>query len=106
MKKFIALTLALITMTTAAFAADLTSAKSQGLVGETSQGLIEAVSSPSADIQDLVTSTNSGRMEVYKHTAAEQGIPVSEVQALAAQKLFGLAAKGHYLKTSSGWMKK
>jgi uncharacterized protein YdbL (DUF1318 family) len=108
MKKLIALTIALITITSAAFAGnlDLSSAKDQGLVGETSMGLIEAVKGASSDVNELVSSTNAGRMEVYKNTASEQGISVSEVQALAAQKLFGMASKGHYLKTSSGWIQK
>ena len=108
MKKIIALTIALITISTAAFAGnlDLTTAKDQGLVGETSMGLIEAVNNASADVNELVATTNAGRMDVYKNTAAEQGISVSEVQTLAAQKLFGMASKGHYLKTSSGWIQK
>lgn len=106
MKKIIALTLALISISTAAFAMDLSSAKDQGLVGETSMGLIESVGSASPEVKSLVASTNAGRMEVYNATAQEQGVPVSEVQTLAAQKLFGMAAKGHYLKTSSGWIQK
>ena len=106
MKKFLALTAALLALSSPAFALDLNSAKDKGLVGETSMGLIEAVSAATPDVKELVSSTNQGRMDVYKHTAAEQGVPVTEVQTLAAQKLFGMAAKGHYLKTSSGWMQK
>ncbi|HAJ89623.1 MAG TPA: DUF1318 domain-containing protein [Rhodospirillaceae bacterium] len=90
-----------------AFAMDLSSAKSSGLVGEKANGLIEAtLPNPSADIVDLVNTTNAGRLDVYKQMADKQGIPLKEVQAIAAQKIYDLAAPGEFLMQNGKWTKK
>lgn len=111
MKKFIQTTLMAAIITTfavgSAFAMDLSSAKSSGLVGEKQNGLIEAtLPNPSADITDLVNTTNAGRMDVYKQMAEKQGIPVKEVQAIAAQKIYDLAGSGEFLMKNGKWIKK
>ncbi len=107
MKKILILTLALtILMPLAAFAMDLSSAKQAGYVGEKPDGLIGAVTSnASPEIQALIAETNAGRLAVYNETAAKQGVPVSQVQALAAEKLYGLAS-GQYVLINGGWVKK
>jgi len=107
MKKFIPLLLALAVLSPAiAFAMDLTTAKQSGLVGEKPDGLVGAVSSATTQINQLIIETNNGRMAVYKETAAKQGVPLSQVQALAAEKLIGMAGKGEYVMTNGGWAKK
>ncbi len=110
MKKLLALALAFgtiaLAMPTAAHALDLASAKQQGLVGEKSDGLIGAVSGGNAEVQKLVSETNAGRMAVYKDTAAKQGIPVGQVQSIAAQKLIGMTGPGGYVMTNGSWVKK
>lgn len=111
MKKFFqtALMATLITGFSAgyAFAMDLSSAKSSGLVGEKANGLVEAtLPNPSGDIKDLVTTTNAGRLEVYKQMADKQGIPLKEVQAIAAQKIYDLAGPGEFLQINGKWVKK
>ncbi len=107
MKKFIALAAALAVLAPAfAYAMDLSSAKQSGLIGEKADGLVGAVSSPSTEVNQLVIETNNGRMAVYKDTAAKQGVPVSQVQALAAEKLYGLAGSGEYVMTNGQWTKK
>ena len=111
MKKFIQTTLMAAIITTfsvgSAFAMDLSSAKSSGLVGEKQNGLIEAtLPNPSGDVTDLVNTTNAGRMDVYKQMAEKQGIPVKEVQAIAAQKIYDLAGPGEFLMKNGKWIKK
>lgn len=108
MKKFLALTLALtILIPSLAFAMDLASAKQSGVVGERQDGLIGAVvSNPSAEVQALISETNQGRMAVYKDTASKQGVPVSQVQALAAEKLYSLSGSGQYIQSNGQWVKK
>ncbi len=109
MKKLFALTLALgavaFFMPSQAFALDLASAKQQGLVGEKPDGLVGAVSG-GAEVQQIVAETNAGRMKVYKDTAAKQGVPVEQVQAIAAQKLIGMAGPGQYVMSNGQWVKK
>lgn len=105
MKKLLVLTLALTVLAPAmAFAIDLNSAKQAGLVGEQEDGLIGAVGNNSGEVQTLISQTNSGRMAVYKDTAQKQGVPVSQVQALAAEKLY--ANSGQYVRLNGQWVKK
>jgi len=111
MKKFIQTTLmaAIITGFSigSAFAMDLSSAKSSGLIGEKPNGLVEAtLPNPSADITDLVNTTNAGRLDVYKQMADKQAIPLKEVQAIAAQKIYDLAQPGEFLMKNGKWVKK
>ena len=111
MKKLLQATLmaAMISVFTAgsAFAMDLSSAKSSGLVGEKENGLIAAtLPNPSSSITDLVNTTNSGRIDVYKQMSAKQGIPLTEVQAIAAQKIYDIAAPGEFIQKNGAWVKK
>lgn len=111
MKKFIQTTFMAAIITTfaigSAFAMDLSSAKSSGLVGEKQNGLVEAtLPNPSANVTDLVNTTNAGRLEVYKQMADKQGIPLKEVQAIAAQKIYDLAGPGEFLMQNGKWVKK
>ena len=108
MKKYFTLTLALASLFPAyAFAMDLASAKQSGAIGEKADGLVAAISpNPPTDIQALVTETNQGRMAVYKDTATKQAVPLSQVQALAAEKLFSMAGPGQYIQSNGQWVKK
>lgn len=110
MKKFLqisALTLSLMAFSSGAFAMDLGTAKSSGLIGEKENGLIAAtLPNPSPEVVDLVNTTNSGRMAVYKQTAANSNIPLKEVQAIAAQKIFSVANPGDFLQIGGKWTKK
>ena len=91
----------------AAFAMDLTAAKSSGLVGEKPNGLIEAtLPNPSPELSELIQTTNAGRLEVYKESAGKQGIPLKEVQAIAAQKLYDMANPGDFLFINGKWTKR
>ncbi len=90
-----------------AMAMDLNSAKRAGLVGEKQNGLIEAtLPNPSADLSELVNTTNAGRIEVYKQMADKQNIPLKEIQAIAAQKIYDLAEEGDFLMVNGKWVKK
>lgn len=91
-----------------AFAAmSLDSAKKQGLVGEQPDGLVGIVGSASPDVKELVESTNSQRMEKYNAIAAKNGAPVSQIQAVAGQKLINGTAPGEYFKNAAGsWQQK
>lgn len=111
MKKFFALLLACAALTllapATAHAIDLSSAKQEGLVGEKPDGLVAAVSpNAPAAVQKLIAETNQGRLKVYAETAAKQNIPVSQVQAIAAQKLIERAPSGQYVMVNGQWVQK
>ncbi len=111
MKKFasfLLVTVAVAAFSFAAFAQSLSleDAKSRGLVGERPDGMIGAVSSQSADIAALIAKVNTGRMQVYQETAVKQKLPVSQVQAIAAQKLIDSATAGQYVYVNGSWVQK
>ncbi len=112
MKKMIAKILGLGAMMVVAiplaFAAmSVDSAKSQGLVGERTDGLLGIVGSPTPELRQLVETTNAERIEKYKGIAQKRGTELANVQAFAGKKLIDSAAAGEYIQNASGgWQKK
>ncbi|MBT8421308.1 MAG: YdbL family protein [Gammaproteobacteria bacterium] len=84
------------------FALSLADAKSQGLVGETSSGYIDARGSKGA-VQSLVTSVNAKRRARYKEISARNGTSLDAVEKLAAKKLIERVRKGEYYKKGGTW---
>jgi uncharacterized protein YdbL (DUF1318 family) len=85
-------------------AADLTQAKSAGLVGEQMNGFLGLVKpDASTEIQALVKSINAQRLSEYQRIAAKNGVAVEEVGRLTAQKVIGQASPGQFVQTPSGW---
>lgn len=90
-----------------AFAMDVQSAKTQGLVGERQDGLLGIVASPTPELRQLVETTNAERIEKYKGIAQKRGTELSNVQAFAGKKLIDGASPGEYIQSASGgWQKK
>lgn len=91
-----------------AWAIDLDSAKSQGLVGEANSGYLAAVKTPaSAEVQVLIADVNAKRKAHFESTADKTGTTLAQVSnrfyELAVQK----TAPGHYYQDRSGtWVKK
>ncbi len=109
MRKLLSLTFIILVLglTGTAQAMDLSSAKASGLVGETQQGLIGIVTPPgSTDLQALVNSTNAARLKMYTETANKQGVTVSQVQALMAEKLYAKTPSGYYIQSNGNWVRK
>jgi uncharacterized protein YdbL (DUF1318 family) len=91
----------------AAFAIDLSTAKSQGLVGERHDGLIGPVTPPgSGEVQALVAQTNAGRLDLYKKQAQQEGVTLDQYQAVAGSNLIQRTPSGQYVNTGGGWTKK
>ncbi len=90
------------------YAADLSSAKANGYVGETSNGYI-AIVQPNVpgDISALVESVNSKRRAKYNAIANRNGQPLNVIESLAGRKLIEMTPPGQYIQTPSGsWQKK
>lgn len=97
----------LFAATSVSFAMDLATAKQEGLVGEQENGLVGLIDPNSPDaVQILVKQTNQGRLKVYNETAANQHIPVSQVQAIAAQKIISMTPGGQYIQRNGRWVQK
>ena len=91
-----------------AWAIDINSAKSQGLVGEAKTGYLAAVKTPaSAEVRALIASVNSKRKTQFERTAKKTNTTVPQV----ANRFYELAVQktrpGHYYQDRSGrWKKK
>ena len=86
MKKIIYAGLITFLLATPAFAMDLQSARSNGVVVEQVTGYLK-VAKPSAEADALVADVNSKRKAEYTRIAKEKGSSVDAVAAIAAQEL-------------------
>lgn len=92
-----------------AFAADLDSAKAQGLVGEKLSGYVGIVTkAPAPDVKAMVDEINLRRRASYQEIAGKTpGASLNAVEKLAAEKLIKKTPSGQYVEKAPGqWIKK
>lgn len=111
MKKLTQITLAfiaLLTLSSTAFAITLQEAKEQGLVGEQRDGLVGfVVETVPADLQALVQQVNTERRARYQEIARENNITLTQVAAIAYERAVEATQSGHYIQNAGGqWMRK
>ena len=106
-KPFITLlTAVMLMLSMPAFSIDLQTAKTQGLVGETPGGYLEAVTSPSSEVKALIESINTQRKQKYMEIAARNNTSLQAVEQLAGEKAIAKSKTGHYVKSGGSWQKK
>ena len=88
-----------------ASALNLGQAKSQGLVGETTSGYLEAVK-PSPAVNNLIKDINGKRRAAYQNIAKKNNQPLSTVEKLAGEKAINATPAGQYVKIGGSWKKK
>lgn len=88
-----------------AFAIDLQSARSSGLVGEKPNGYVEAVK-PSPDVLALVGEVNTKRKAEYERISKENGQAVDVVASVAAAQIISKLPAGAMYQASDGSWKK
>lgn len=101
-----ALTLCLLLFIHPAYAIDLQTAKSQGLVGESLSGYLEAVKSPSAGTKTLIKKINDQRRHKYQEIAKRNKTSLQAVEQLAGKKAIEKSRAGSYIKLNGSWQKK
>jgi uncharacterized protein YdbL (DUF1318 family) len=86
----------------------LLAARTAGDIGETSDGMVEAVKgkSLSADLARLVEEENADRRELYKLLAGETSTDVTTVAKRAGVRNFEKAQAGEWLKRDGNWEQK
>ena len=90
-----------------AVAADLNSAKSEGLIGEREDGYLGfVVTEPGSDVVALVEDVNAKRKAQYARIAAKNGIQTAQVEALAGKKAMEKTAPGGYVFSGGRWVRK
>jgi uncharacterized protein len=101
------LLIAIFGASTSVFALDVQSAKTQGLVGEQTDGYLGIPNPPGSDeVQKFVADVNLKRRAHYQEIAASNGTTLEAVQELAGKKLVEGAKSGEYVRGSDGaWTK-
>jgi len=89
-----------------AYSIDLQTAKSQGLVGETPSGYLEAVKQAAPEVKALIDNVNSKRKAKYKEIAARNKTSLKAVEELAGKKAIEKSKSGNYIKQGGSWKKK
>jgi uncharacterized protein YdbL (DUF1318 family) len=88
---------------------DIRDAKADGKIGETTEGVLEAVNGQDLDddLRKLVDEENADRRELYKLIAEKEKTTADKVAERNANRNFQKARSGEYLKTREGeWKKK
>ncbi len=88
---------------------DVRDAKADGKIGETTEGVLEAVEGKDldADVRKVVDEENADRRELYKLIAEKEKTSPDKVAERNAARNFQKAKSGEYLKTREGkWKKK
>ena len=89
-----------------AYALTLQQAKSQGLVGEQTNGYLGLVVNDKAAKQ-LMLDVNAKRKQHYQKIAKKNKLSTTDVANRAAKKAIAAADKNHFIQNSSGkWQQK
>ena len=88
---------------TNAWALDLNSARDQGLVGETPQGYVGAVITPTDEVTSLINEINEKRKEKYTDIAGKNDTTLGAVEQLMGEKLINKAKPGHFVLIGGNW---
>ncbi len=105
-KAMVIFTACLLLTALPAYSIDLQTAKSQGLVGETADGYLSAVKSPSAETKALIESINLKRKQKYQEIAARNKTSLQTIEQLAGEKAMEKSRPGSYIKQGGSWQKK
>ncbi|MCL1067952.1 YdbL family protein [Shewanella olleyana] len=89
-----------------AYALTLQQAKSQGLVGEQTNGYLGLVVN-NTEAKQLMTEVNAKRKQHYQKIAKKNKLSTSDVANRAAKKAIAAADKNHFIQNSAGkWQQK
>ena len=86
-------------------ALDLSSAKSDGLIGETDSGYLAVVDSDDPSLNNFVKNINEKRRLRYQMIANKNSVPLSAVAQQAGRKLIRKMLNGEYVRISGKWQK-
>ncbi len=89
-----------------AFALDLDTARTNGLVGEVDNGLLAIPPGAPADAQDLIASINNVRRTEYAKVAALNNLTLEVVGTMMFPKIYGRCPSGTWVQVHGKWTKK
>ena len=88
------------------FALSLDEAKSQGLVGEKTNGYLGVVVPGNAEAAALAKEINQKRRQAYEEIARRDGENLAAVETIAGEKAIQKTKPGNYVEGPGGWVKK
>ena len=100
---FILFSLLLICQT--AMAMDLQTAKSRGMVGETTTGYLAPVQA-TPEVRQLVNTINAKRRQQYTDIAKRNNTSLQAVEQLAGKKAISKTPAGQYININGSWSRK
>ena len=105
---FLTLLISMMTISVAIAASPLTQPKTDGLIGEQSNGYIGLVTqNVSADIKKLVNEANANRKAGYQKIAKKKGTSLADVERVGGNTAIEKTLRGNYIRDASGtWRKK
>ncbi|HEB50768.1 MAG TPA: DUF1318 domain-containing protein [Desulfobulbus sp.] len=107
MKKYIVLLFLVLSLVCQpAFAIDLKTAKTRGLVGETATGYLAPVKAPSPEVAKLIRTINAKRKQQYEKIARRNKTSLQAVEILAGKKAIEKTPPGQFIKINGVWKKK
>jgi hypothetical protein len=83
----------------------LPEAKASGLLGERPDGYVGVVT-PQGDAAEIARLINEARRAEYQRLAAENGIALRDVEAIAGKKALERTPAGQYIQLNGVWMPK
>jgi uncharacterized protein len=101
-----ALLFTLLMASTAAFAIDLETARSKGLVGEVDNGYIAVPPGAGTEAQPLVGTVNQERRAAYADIATKNGISVEVAGQRTFEKRFPVFPAGTWVQVQGKWSRK
>lgn len=96
----------LLFLAVSALALDLGSAKSQGLVGETTEGYLAPVKPGNAQADQLIRNINDQRRKQYQQIATRNKTTLQAVEQLAGKKAIEKTPAGQFIRINGAWKKK
>ncbi len=85
---------------------NLSSVKSNGLVGETDSGYLAVVDSNDSSLINFVKGINEKRKHRYQAIANKNGVSLNTVEQQAGGKLIRKIPNGEYVRISGKWKRK
>jgi uncharacterized protein YdbL (DUF1318 family) len=101
----LAVSLPLMAMDLQQAMSSLSTAKTQGLVGEQPDGYLGVVTK-SASADEIVKLINDARRAEYQRLAKDNNIALPDIEAIAGQKAMEKTPSGQYVQVNKKWMKK
>ncbi|MGE4560259.1 MAG: YdbL family protein [Desulfobulbus sp.] len=89
-----------------AFALDLQTAKSQGMVGETPTGYLAPVRQAGGEVGQLVQSINQQRRQQYQQIAQRNNTTLQAVEQLAGKQAMDKTPPGQFILVNGSWTRK